>query len=412
MGACTQPNNIAIVTELLKCDLHEFLRSREGMTLSKATRINMARGAAKGMAWLHDICNKIHRDLKPANLLVNNQHVIKVTDFGFTETLKGNSTKQDAYGPKGTRLWMAPEVLDQEEFDKSLDVYAFGLILWEIWTGKEPFNQYEEFEEFFVAVCIDHERPPLPQDAPTSFRVLLSSCWDADRKKRPTFAEVDFRLAEVLIDIDITDPHAATWWKTHFLLPTMELQEPSITILTRSVLDKETQMTGKNRCSNLKPFLVDEANPDVASRTKFSQAVSLFGHFYLPQYAPVIIPKMIAVKEAEWYWGSLSSSEANRVLAVADEGTFLIRVSTTHEDYPFALSFSNGTQNISHHRIGKRPLEDGGYSYFCGNLTADSLSELVELLVEEFDLIQPCTKEKPTSLQPDYQNDPLRKDRH
>lgn len=90
MGACTQPNNIAIVTELMQCDLHEFLRSKEGIDLSKAERIKMARGAAKGnyslpyfflltgvlfihmtlgMAWLHDICNKIHRDLKPANCM-------------------------------------------------------------------------------------------------------------------------------------------------------------------------------------------------------------------------------------------------------------------------------------------------------------------------------------------------------
>lgn len=97
-------------------------------------------------------------ELTTTLVLVNSQHVIKVTDFGFTETLKGNSTKQvnelkflrltlwkDAFGPKGTRLWMAPEVLNQEEFDKSLDVYAFGLILWEIWTGTEPFAQVTFF---------------------------------------------------------------------------------------------------------------------------------------------------------------------------------------------------------------------------------------------------------------------------
>jgi hypothetical protein len=145
---------------------------------------------------------------------------------------------------------------------------------------------------------------------------------------------------------------------------------------------------------------------------------------------------MIAVKDAEWYWGSLSSSGADNALAGKDEGTFLVRISTTHADYPFALSFSNGPHSPpSHHRIGKLPLgmskcvnenegkkkrlwrlrsfandivDEGGYSYFCGELESESLCGLVDLLAEEFDLISPCSKETSKGLS-NYQNDPLQK---
>jgi len=49
-----------------------------------------------------------------------------VTDFGFSQILKGNTTSKDTGARKGTALWMSPEILNNEEFDKSADVYSFG----------------------------------------------------------------------------------------------------------------------------------------------------------------------------------------------------------------------------------------------------------------------------------------------
>lgn len=63
------------------------------------------------MNWLHSICNIIHRDLKPANLLLDENGRAKVTDFGFSSSLRSGKTTLDKHGPKGTALYMAPEVL-------------------------------------------------------------------------------------------------------------------------------------------------------------------------------------------------------------------------------------------------------------------------------------------------------------
>lgn len=112
MGACTQPGKIQIVTERMSTDLDKFLRSPKGRAMPLFVRLKMAKDAARGhpasrgnifyrltfpgMAWLHGISNIVHRDLKPANLLIDANLNIKVTDFGFSQTLKGDAV---------TRVW-------------------------------------------------------------------------------------------------------------------------------------------------------------------------------------------------------------------------------------------------------------------------------------------------------------------
>jgi serine/threonine protein kinase len=89
LGACTQPNKIMIVTELMKTDLERLIHHNpEVSKITLYQRLKMAKDAALGMNWLHGICRIIHRDLKCANLLVDNNMTVKVTDFGFAENLK------------------------------------------------------------------------------------------------------------------------------------------------------------------------------------------------------------------------------------------------------------------------------------------------------------------------------------
>lgn len=386
MGACIKPLQISIVTELMDSDLQKFLRSPEGKALSKAQRISMARGAAKGMAWIHDICNKIHRDLKPANLLVNSQHIVKVTDFGFTETLKGNKTATDKYGPKGTFLWMAPEVMNQEEFDKSLDVYSFGLILWEIWTGIEPFGEYQDYSEFFCAVCIEHKRPELPHDAPASFNILVSSCWHRDRKMRPTFAEVVFRLAEVIVDIEVPHPGGNAFWKKNWLVPTQELINPVKFDEFSRVWSKDTGVP-RSSLTHLKQFLTE--SKEVVSLKNFSTAINLWGPFYEKAKASLIVEEVKNTKNQAWFWGVFTSDQAASLLAQKDEGTYLIRVSVTGQ---FALSFSKGKgKGVQHYRINKEE-EDGANYFVCGDYKQLTIGLLVDELIEVFGLMMPASK--------------------
>ena len=85
---------------------------------------------------------------------------------------------------------MAPEVLRLEPFNEKCDVYSLGILLWCLATGDEPYEDFEEFEPFFRAVCYDDVRPPIPKDLLPSLAKLIEECWHPDSKKRPSCGQV------------------------------------------------------------------------------------------------------------------------------------------------------------------------------------------------------------------------------
>lgn len=232
MGACLAPGNVRIVTELMKGDLERLLLS--STPLSFSSRMKMAKDAAQGMAWLHGNDPPVyHRDLKAANLLYDDNHRIKVCDFGLSET-KPNGRELYDRQPKGTPLYMAPEVMKSEKITEKVDVYSFGIVLWEIYTRKEAYTEFEDYDRFYRSVVTEHYRPQMPEETPAPLAALISSCWAADPQNRPSFSRVvelleEIRVAAIQREQEETiekalesDPIVAGLWKQHFL------HEPSV----------------------------------------------------------------------------------------------------------------------------------------------------------------------------------------
>ena len=98
-------------------------------------RLSVAAGIASGMAYLHAkrVC---HRDLKSFNCLYDRHLCIKLCDLGFSKFKERNSIKFESR--IGTPAWMAPEVLNGEEYDHMSDVYSYGIILWELARRPPP----------------------------------------------------------------------------------------------------------------------------------------------------------------------------------------------------------------------------------------------------------------------------------
>mmetsp|Transcript_1922 Transcript_1922/g.6001 ORF Transcript_1922/g.6001 Transcript_1922/m.6001 type:complete len:610 (+) Transcript_1922:165-1994(+) len=219
MGACLEPGNIMIVTELMDGNVEQLLRSR--VPLSLTTCMKMARDAAKGMAWLHGAEPKIiHRDLKSSNLLYTENegnYVIKVCDFGLSELFSKDEVKQDQGRAIGSPLWMAPEVMRREVFDEKADVYSMGVVLWEFLTRKPPFPHHRDFAIFQRAICEENERPPIPGNCPPALKTLMEQCWDADPKKRPSMPEVEKVLEQIIVDAAIPDECGRVFWKDFFI---------------------------------------------------------------------------------------------------------------------------------------------------------------------------------------------------
>lgn len=224
MGACTSPGNIRIIQEKLCGDLESRIHNlEEDINLSQ--RVQWAKDAAQGLAWLHgNVPPLIHRDLKPANLLYDEHGRIKVCDFGLSHFMEEGITDRE---PKGTPLYMAPEVMRKQEITEKVDVYSMGIIMWELLTREDPFASHEDYDVFVDSVCNKNERPTIPLWCPESLRKLIVSCWNENPDLRPTFPEIVTALDDVLddtaileyeekVDNAIADAAGRYLWKRNF----------------------------------------------------------------------------------------------------------------------------------------------------------------------------------------------------
>lgn len=151
-------------------------------------------GIASGMYYLHKR-NIMHRDIKPENILITKHLEPQITDFGLSKVSQENEMFQSIV-ITGTPIYMAPELLDTREGDffslydaRLADVYAFGLVLVYLFTGKRPWSDVKQL--FSLAnKSLAGERPSLPQDFPKMLRLLIQACWDQEPTERPSFENI------------------------------------------------------------------------------------------------------------------------------------------------------------------------------------------------------------------------------
>jgi len=139
IAASQEPSNMAIVSEL--CERRSLYHVLHDPTtkLNRRTKLKMAYDAASGMAYLHKAAI-VHRDLKSLNLLVTEDFTVKVADFGLAKVKSiAKSVMTGSIHVMGTLAYMAPELLMGKPFNEKVDVYAFGIVLWEILTRENPF---------------------------------------------------------------------------------------------------------------------------------------------------------------------------------------------------------------------------------------------------------------------------------
>ncbi|CAO2815392.1 unnamed protein product [Amaranthus hypochondriacus] len=146
VGYCIFGDHRLLVYEFIPNKTLEY-HLREGIPpLSWGTRLKIAVGAAKGLAYLHEDCHPkiIHRDIKAANILIDNEFEAKVADFGlakfFSETETHVTTRV-----MGTFGYLAPEYAASGKLTDKSDVFSFGVLLLEIITGRKPVDRLRPF---------------------------------------------------------------------------------------------------------------------------------------------------------------------------------------------------------------------------------------------------------------------------
>ncbi|KAJ6798169.1 serine/threonine-protein kinase STY8-like [Iris pallida] len=195
VGACTKPPQFCILTEYMpRGSLYDLLRKRD-KNLEVSLLLKFALDVCNGMDYLHQN-NIIHRDLKTANLLMDNNNVVKVADFGVArfQNQAGVMTAET-----GTYRWMAPEVINHQAYDQKADVFSFAIVLWELATSKLP---YEKKTPLQAAVGVRQgDRPELPENTHPKLLALMQRCWEADPTLRPSFSEIGIELEELLKEV-------------------------------------------------------------------------------------------------------------------------------------------------------------------------------------------------------------------
>ncbi|KAK6920716.1 Serine-threonine/tyrosine-protein kinase, catalytic domain [Dillenia turbinata] len=186
IAACKKPPVFCIIMEYLAGgSLRKYLHQQEPYSVPLNLVLKLALDIARGMQYLHSQ-GILHRDLKSENLLLGADLCIKVADFGISCL---ESECGSAKGFTGTYRWMAPEMIKEKHHTKKVDVYSFGIVLWELLTALTPFDNMTP-EQAAFAVCQKNARPPLTSACPLAMSHLINRCWSSNPDKRPHFKEI------------------------------------------------------------------------------------------------------------------------------------------------------------------------------------------------------------------------------
>ncbi|XP_045430868.1 tyrosine-protein kinase Yes isoform X2 [Pipistrellus kuhlii] len=185
---------IYIVTEFMsKGSLLDFLKEGDGKYLKLPQLVDMAAQIADGMAYIERM-NYIHRDLRAANILVGENLVCKIADFGLARLIEDNEYTA-RQGAKFPIKWTAPEAALYGRFTIKSDVWSFGILQTELVTkGRVPYpgmvnrEVLEQVERGY--------RMPCPQGCPESLHDLMKLCWKKDPDERPTFEYIQSFLED------------------------------------------------------------------------------------------------------------------------------------------------------------------------------------------------------------------------
>lgn len=214
LGVCTQDGPLYVLVEYAsKGSLREYLRARRppGMDytfdvtkvpeeqLTFKDLLSCAYQVARGMEYLASK-RCIHRDLAARNVLVTEDNVMKIADFGLARGVHQIDYYKKTTNGRLPVKWMAPEALFDRVYTHQSDVWSFGVLMWEIFTlGGSPYPGIP-VEELFKLLKEGH-RMDKPSNCTHELYMMMRECWHAIPTQRPTFKQLVEELDRVLLSI-------------------------------------------------------------------------------------------------------------------------------------------------------------------------------------------------------------------
>jgi serine/threonine protein kinase len=174
-------------------DLRDYMALYD-RALTSMDRIRIMLDISIGLHYLHNRtpCGIFHRDLKPDNILVNRHGDVKIADFGVSKMVSSDeTTKYKGHtGEMGTYMWIAPEVLQHQQYNYTADIYSLGLVFHYIWTSVLPFKHLHmtAIQLAFAKINNTIVIPSINDN--TLLNSIVEKCCTYDPMKRPNTADI------------------------------------------------------------------------------------------------------------------------------------------------------------------------------------------------------------------------------
>ena len=175
--------------------LREYLDKRGGLRLLNNQFYYWMKQAALPIQYLKKM-GVVHKDIKSPNYLIAGGNILKLTDFGISKELEATMSN---VSESASCQWMAPELMKDLVLSPTYDIFAYGVVVWELCTAEAPFDCLEP-QVVIMRICKDNQRLPIPADCPKLIADILRQCWESDWTKRPNMDHVLFlvRIKNVL----------------------------------------------------------------------------------------------------------------------------------------------------------------------------------------------------------------------
>ncbi|XP_043504154.1 mitogen-activated protein kinase kinase kinase 13 isoform X1 [Polistes fuscatus] len=224
-GVCTQAPCYCIIMEYCPYGpLYDLLR--DGEPVPPPRLVSWSKQIAAGMAYLHSH-KIIHRDLKSPNVLIGQGEVVKISDFGTSREWNEISTRMSF---AGTVAWMAPEIIRNEPCSEKVDIWSYGVVLWELLSGEVPYKDVDS-SAIIWGVGNNSLHLPIPASCPEGYRLLVKQCWAAKPRNRPSFKHIEIHLGIAAVEVLCTksDDYFKTQlsWKKEIRVHMKQMQSNS-----------------------------------------------------------------------------------------------------------------------------------------------------------------------------------------
>jgi serine/threonine protein kinase len=172
-------------------DLLSYITAEDFYNIEWWKKLDILKYLICGLKNIHN-AKIVHRDFHSGNMFFDNNlyiNSVKIGDFGLSKSATAESKDDDNNEIYGIIPYMAPEIFLGQKYTTASDIYSFGMIMWELMTGRRPFCDRSHDTDLIIGI-VDGSRPPIVTNAPEGYIELMEECWHFDPNKRPTATNI------------------------------------------------------------------------------------------------------------------------------------------------------------------------------------------------------------------------------